>query len=284
MKLDFVTYHDLAEINQVISRIDPLDGRNNRSRDKDYDYQRFSGTPDWEHAYQLFMKGDRESFELIKQKRALLTKLQQALITRPNHKPVANVVGVVPNVPNFIKGLPTSMIDYQPVTKKYRIVRIYYNRGAASQVSTDQLAEFGVYFSSLINGLELAGYRIELWVGSLCINLQDKIYSGWRVRLKKAQEPLNLYRLAFSLVNPSFLRRIDFAICEREPRLTDITNQSYGRIIERQMDYLDKEPFKDMIVVDYNTLAKLKNELTTHDTLNMDKYLTYLQNLVRESE
>lgn len=265
--MNLITYNSFNELLNVINAPEPLHGRDNESRDGDAS---FTGTQDWDEAYQLFIKGDRESFNKIKEKRSHLKKYQDALIEHKHRKPTNQVEGTLPNVPNYLMGVPNNMIRYETVTKKRKIVRIFYNRSAVWSISSGKLSEFGVYIASLINGIELSGRRVELWIGS--VYQGRKGLEGWRIKLKGAREPLNLYKLSFSLVNPSFLRRIDFAVSEREPRLSNTTTHGYGTVVSdsdtlKQINAVDKG-----IVLDYDSLEKLISSVN-NGSIDLDEYV-----------
>ena len=137
-----------------------------------------------------------------------------------------DIHGFVPIVPNAIIGLPLSMINQAREPKKVKGIDIFYNVSIRCGTSTEDIARKGAIMLSLIDALERKGFRVNLKVGSVC--MKGNTVHGVITTIKHYDEPLNIRKLAYYLVNPSCLRRTFFKLKETIPELTDVTNNGYG--------------------------------------------------------
>ena len=67
---------------------------------------------------------------------------------------------------------------------------------------------------------------MNLKVGAVC--MKGNTVHGTVTTMKRHDEPLNIRKLAYYLVNPSCLRRTFFKLEESISELTDVTNDGYG--------------------------------------------------------
>lgn len=193
----------------------------------------WSGTPSWDAAVKLAEEGWPKGLE----------KLSRALEdTRviAGQKPIPglnlDVAGAFPHVPIAATGMPQCMVHPGDQSVKARpIVRIFNNVSASCGVEPQSIINRGAAVLSYVDILESIGYSVELQ----CL---EKTGSGnmthqtW-VTCKQAGEPLELDRLAFLFIHPSYLRRIIFACNERTPRAHE---ESWGHGYGMPMD-LSKE-------------------------------------------
>lgn len=269
-----IKYSGIAQALAVANQ-DTIPGREEASRGGS---NHFTGTKSWEETLTLINKGDKDSFKKIQKQKVQLKEFQNALITQNHRKPENRVAGFMPNVPNYLLGLPDSMINLAPITKKHRVIRIFYNRSVSGSQSSKVLVKQGLLVASLVQALEQRSHRVELWIGATemaNIPHKGKDVMGWFTRFKLATQPLNMYQLAFHLINPSFLRRLDFAILEREERFPDITGQGYGEVnnLETQRKSVAKA-VGNGLVLDTHNLEELEKLIKDTDKFDLGEYLT----------
>lgn len=175
------------------------------------------------------------------------------------------VVGYAPNVPNAIMGLPTSMINTEAKRMPIKVIRIKYLNAYNSWVSTEDAEEAGTRLLSAVASLENDGYRVEID----CINLtwsnaNRNNYAYLATRIKDAQQPIDVKRLAYPLAHPSYFRVLVFRWMETSkcPDLGYGLGKAYSDVegIEKATE-LVREVEKDnhVVVLDVQTMVKDKD-------------------------
>lgn len=139
-----------------------------------------------------------------------------------------SVVGIRPNVPAYCAGVPTNMmrINYLPVVKP--IVRIVAYMQVNCNVSAQTYANQGAAIASLVDGIEDTGTSVELTLAYASYSREVKdFYIRLFVNLKQSTQPLDMDRLAFAIIHPSFFRRMVFRWYEQD-KYYDAIHSGYG--------------------------------------------------------
>lgn len=137
--------------------------------------------------------------------------------------PKNSYVGVVPNVPRAMYGLPDSMIRYEREREAARTVHILYNISASGSIGQEELLKSGIAVLSAINLIEKLGVRVRLDLIEIALSGND--IAGWGLMLKDYRNPIDLKKICFPISHPSMLRRIAFRWMETVP---DIPRAFYG--------------------------------------------------------
>jgi len=212
---NFTTWDDFVRTSNYGESLIPISNRESRST---YSNE-FFGTTTFEEAINLALNGWPEGADKI------MKGLEITLNDIPSYGYTREVVRQVrgPGVLDFHRysiGHPQAMISWN---KKYvsiqsgKIVRILVNIGARSIVSPSTIIQQGVYICSLIDHLESLGRRVELDIVSLASDKERKARILVQVKVKKAQDPLDINRIAFAVAHPSCLRRLIFSLREQTP-------------------------------------------------------------------
>lgn len=199
-----------------------IDGRDNASITGN---KRFTGTDNFEQAENLRRKGDKKSLSMLNDYKIKFDKYIQ-YNNGYKIKQKNDIHGFVPIVPNAIIGLPLSMINQAREPKKVKGINIFFNVSIRCATSKEDIARKGAIMLSLIDALERKGFRVNLKVGS--VSMKGNTVHGVITTMKRYDEPLNIRKLAYYLVNPSCLRRTFFKLKESISELTDVTNSGYG--------------------------------------------------------
>lgn len=246
-KNTIIEYGSLSELFAQLGK-SRIQGRNNAS---DSGELHFTGTSSFDEAYDNMLSGDAESYEKLLK---LKTETDKHYIkeSKGRIKTYNHVVGYTPNVPNAVMGLPNSMINAERVPKKHKVVDIFVNRSRSGVTGTSQIEYEGALILSFIDALERDGYRVSLYSGKVSWNSNTCATHGFMVPIKRATEPLNIKKVAFYLIHPSFLRRIAFRIDETEEILDDITHTGYGalRNREKMREFIHSNIDERMVIVD----------------------------------
>lgn len=136
-----------------------------------------------------------------------------------------DVCGAYPIVPLACAGDPMNMITIGEDKRAQRpIARFLVSLSISGSVSPSVIQTRGAAILSWIDALEAEGIRCEV-----AIHLGSKLPNGIvesQTIIKRAEDPLDIDRMAYALVHPSMLRRHLFALMERSPR--SFENSGYG--------------------------------------------------------
>lgn len=244
-KVQLIQYEGLPDLFSALKK-PRVSGRDNSS---DSGSHSFTGTHSFEEAYDLMVKGDRESYEMV----VKLKKMTDALFRMDKSiksKPVTSPEGYQPHVPNAIMGLPNSMFSQRKVKADKKVIDVFYNSSMNAHNDPENLAYRGAILLSAIQTLEGRGYSINLYTGD--ISEVNGKYEGFIVTIKNSFQRLNAFKTSYYIVNPSFLRRISFRVSEVEEELNDCTNEGYGSATEADdyRDYVSKHTLDNAVIFD----------------------------------
>lgn len=183
----------------------------------------FTGTRSFAEAIDLCKYGDEALRSKIYEQTLKFDDIDT--VNKIKNSTVNDVVGFMPNVPNYIIGIPTNMIRDNRTTIKSKIVNVYINLSASAHVSADKIKTNASKYVAAINKLEEEGYRCNIYCGNMATKYNNCKY-GVIVKIKSDKEPMNLAKMAFPLCHPSMLRRLSFKWIETIP--IDFTHNGYG--------------------------------------------------------
>lgn len=191
----------------------------------DGDYY-FTKTRDFSEAVELFKNGWSDMATKLVQKLKVIESK-----TEPTMKPknVLGVAGYQAIVPLYLMGVPNNMVTKKMVPMKQKVITLNKSINYNGRVSADQIIEESIKAMQIVKKLEAQGYRCNL-------NIVLGTTAGYpskqfivKVRIKSANEKLNVSKLAFPLVHPSMLRRLFFRFIEVYPHVTKSFVHGYGR-------------------------------------------------------
>lgn len=195
--------------------------------------QEFTGTESFGEAIELLESGwTDKSKELTTKLKAVERDMAPVL----KQQRVIGVAGYQPIVPLFLVGAPAAMqsTKLQPVKQKVVTVvkSISYNGGVSAANWTEQ----GLKALAIVKKLEANGYRVNV---DIVRGGYGSIYSDYhgiacRVRVKHANERLNVSKLAFAMCNPSMQRRLMFRFTETYDKVTEDFKNTYGRTFSKR--------------------------------------------------
>ena len=185
--------------------------------------QRWTGTSSYKEAVDLFKNGWQDMAKtLTKSIKVKQNQVENAQV----QKVMYDIVGFQASVPRYLQGIPTSMINKKLVPVKQRVITLNKDISYNASVKTEDIIEASVQTIHLIKKIEAQGIRVNLnliW-GSSAGETREVI----KIKLKSANERINISKLAFPLVNPSMLRRLCFRYYEVAPTITSDYRFGYG--------------------------------------------------------
>lgn len=182
----------------------------------------FTGTESFTEAMRLAESGWTDGRESLNAAIAKANGIDKAEL---DPAPAYDVVGYYPDVPLYCAGDPFNMVCHEPEPVK-PVIRIAATAKASQSTRASVYLNYGAALVSYIELLEKAGYRVEL---NLIMQTTDGAYSyRAMVRVKDADESLEIDRLAFALMHRSTQRRLWFSLLEQEAELINYLGHSYG--------------------------------------------------------
>lgn len=184
----------------------------------------FSGTASYEEAMNLLQNGYEKPLNKIKNEVSKDLKISQ---TRPRRIPKNHVFGFVPNVPNYILGIPEQMITISQTPQKVKTVSIIYYIGNNSNTTANALEKAGIKILNVVNRLELSGVRVNLDICVMCSKENGEWQIGC-VNVKSYREQMDLKKLCFPIAHPSMFRRFGFRFLEKSKDMENNFCYGYG--------------------------------------------------------
>ena len=185
--------------------------------------EEFTGTHSYEQAVEMFKNGWQSKAEELTKK---LKVIQNQVIDAQVQKVIFDVVGFQASVPRYLQGIPTNMVNKKLVPIKQKIVTINKDISYNCGITTDQIVEASIQTLQLVKRIEAQGIRVNLnLIWGVKASGSNEIV---KIRLKSANERVNISKLAFPLVHPSMLRRLCFRYLEVAPTITHGYLYGYG--------------------------------------------------------
>ena len=179
----------------------------------------FTGTYSYDEARELYRNGYTKILPEVKEKvHNLVVKYMN---DNSQKSTVQNeCVGYVPNVPNALMNLPSSMIHRKPCPRKTKTLHIMYFPIGLCFVDKDLFKRAGITLLAAIEIIEKRRIGIKLEIGCKA-SVGNTEAIGCVVQVKNYHERLNIQKLCFPVAHPSMFRRFGFKFNETFPGLTD---------------------------------------------------------------
>lgn len=143
-----------------------------------------------------------------------------------------NIAGFSPIVPLAMMSVPNCMVDMQMKPIKNKVIDVYYDMGVLASVTSNQIIENGQKLLGAILELEAQEYRFNLYAvqGYSDYESADILV----IKLKSANQPLDLKRISFPLTHTAFFRVIGFDWYHKCPEST--YRCGYGNCLSNNID------------------------------------------------
>lgn len=209
------------------------------------------GVKSYDEALDLLKNGYVDQVEAIKKEISKTVKGQSKRIKFAN-----DIVGYAPIVPLAILGVPNSMINATMKPIKAKVLDIYYDMTAESNYDSEDFINTGIEFLKVITAMEMQGYRINLT--AIQSYTDEKIANILQVKLKSANQPLDLKRISFPTMHTAFFRVIGFDWYSKTPKGKHIFGYGHStqREFARGISRIEKESLNEL-----DELVEFKNEL-----------------------
>lgn len=199
------------------------------SKERGRGAEAFTATKSFEEASDLLLNGWHDkAFELEKRLKAK----RKDMAPVDTMKFVQSVAGFQPIIPLFLAGQPANMMAMKLSPRKQKVVTVCKAISYPGYVDAEEWTEQGVKALAIVTNLERNGYRcnIDIVRGGYAEDSDGRqVGICCRVRVKHANERLNISKLAFPFCNPSMQRRMMFRFTETYRRVCKGFSFGYGK-------------------------------------------------------
>lgn len=189
----------------------------------------FTQTESFEEATEMFKNGWSDMAANLNQK---LKVADSKLQVKMKPKTTLSVAGYQAIVPLYLNGVPNNMVNKKMTPVKQKVITLNKSINYSGGVSTKIIIDQSIKAMQIIKKLEAQGYRCNLNIVMGVDEKSDDKGILLKIRIKSANEKLNVSKLAFPLVHPSMLRRLIFRFIEVHPTVTKSFRYGYGHPIE----------------------------------------------------
>ena len=218
----------------------------------------FAGTESFEVADGLMKFGDKENAGKIAATIRKIKAQGKGNTTRNNL--YNSPCGFMPIVPKVLAGDPQNMLAIKKQRyKSTKVINIAYNTTVGWQTSAEEIIETAAKVANVIASLEKNGYRVNLYAFSCGKGKRDTVYS-LLVKIKDSGKYFDTLRIAYPLVNPSFLRRHILAYLERIKGYGLF--EGYCGVITKDNEAKKYLPINASYLSFYNCKGKTEQEIT----------------------
>jgi hypothetical protein len=179
---------------------------------------KFYGTDSWDDAVQLADNGYSAVRPTVD---ALVEKMEKKLAPKllPAYEMFFDVSGGAVDIGRFLDGEPECMVETRlvKVAKPGRVISILVSGGVMQDARLEDILTRGCAIVALVDSLERMQHRAEIWLEMSCAGSSNVIVGRGEilthlVKLKSAEERLDIDMLMFAIAHPSRHRRLTFAI------------------------------------------------------------------------
>lgn len=222
---------------------------------------KFYGGISFKEALKRLLNGDEELAKDINN-----IKIDGIVAEKLTFKYINDIQGVVPNVPNFLMGLPQSMVRIQrtKIKSSQKILNLVFDISVSCMITKEEYMQVSKLFLDVIDKVEKMGYRCNLYIAAVSVSESEKFMNTFLIKLKNSNELFNRYKCSFVLGHMSMFRRIMFRLIELADE-NDINVEfysGYGTVTNRNLvkktvedtfkiNHISFENFKIFRIYDY---------------------------------
>lgn len=222
---------------------------------------KFYGGISFKEALKRLLNGDEELANDINN-----IKIDGIVAEKLTFKYINDIQGVVPNVPNFLMGLPQSMVRIQrtKIKSSQKILNLVFDISVSCMITKEEYMQVSKLFLDVIDKVEKMGYRCNLYIAAVSVSESEKFMNTFLIKLKNSNELFNRYKCSFVLGHMSMFRRIMFRLIELADE-NDINVKfysGYGTVTNRNLvkktvedtfkiNHISFENFKIFRIYDY---------------------------------
>ncbi len=258
--------------------------KSKKTRRQSEDHTEFTGSQSMDEALNIARNG--HDLKLINSRLDNI-KTHEAMAIQIEY----SVSGGVPDVPEFLTGNPECMVNYNAVPEANNFIHLVLDFWEYFGITIDQFQNRVIAICSIINDLEVNGFRVKLsLIGLSKFNVG---FIGLLIDLKDYEQSLGISEIAGTL-HPSFLRRIKFMWDEgrswfKPTKKRSCFDRSYGLAAKSHetKQYLDNILSEDHVLIESLTRIKFDKESLynkCNDFLNIEGAKAYANHIRKAIE
>ncbi len=232
------------------ARIKGTDGIKSVSSEINAHRDEFTATKTMDEALNLAEFGWKEGLEQIEK---ALDEISAEPYQEP--APVFDVQGEAFNLDAVLQGQPENMMFFMNQdSNKPRVISMAFNFSHGCSVPAEEIMKRGAAIASSVNDIESAGIRVELFAYK--VTIKGRRNRGFfrtkaLIKIKDADQPLELERLCFAAAHPSMLRRLWFRLAEQfgKREFGQRFGETYGSSTDLQASEVDELGLENVILV-----------------------------------
>lgn len=264
----YKSFNSIKEFENYLASGKTQEGMNEDSKDGD---KSFTHTNTYDEANNLLLYGDYKLKKKIEGMGVakLKANLNKYVVRRQIY---TSVQGFAPNVPNYIAGVPNSMINARMKHVKQNVVTVFYNCAVSGFTDAKDITEAVAKLCCALIRLEAQGIRVNLYAGTLGSASGQK--ACFSVKIKSSGQPFDTLKMMYPLAHPSFNRRHKFRFVEVSEGINaSAWNWSYGsseRNDEETKKFLLKQGLKvdsvfNFTSVRYTSVEQIIEKITKNN-------------------
>ena len=257
MKQYFEKFESVTEFIHTIDTRKVRESFEDKQHSQTKDFE-FTETFSYEEANNLFLYGDKKNADKLDE--ALRKIKAQGKGNETRNKLYNSPCGFMPIVPKVLAGDHQNMLAIRKERyKSTKVLNIAYNTMVSWSISTEEIIETAAKVANVIASLEKNGYRVNLYAFSCGIGKRNTAFS-LLVKIKDSGKYLDTLRIAYPLINPSFLRRHILAYLERIKGYG--LYKGYSRVIKDDTEAKGYLPINASYLSFYNCKGKTEQQIT----------------------
>lgn len=140
------------------------------------------------------------------------------------------------DIGEYCSGNPEFFVQCMPVETELKIINIYFSSSFHYKIETDTIKTYGEIIFFTVKFLLDRGYKVNLYSYIRLLDSRDIEYD-FLVKIKDSEYDIDLDRVKYFLLCPSFLRRTIFKVIENRSELHQKLGISYGLINDKKPDF-----------------------------------------------
>lgn len=241
-------FRSIAEFESYITETHTnkaFEGKTLDSKSTNFFTVNFTGTENFNEAIDMLHSGWVDKAKDLTKR---LKGIERDMAPVMKQQRAISVAGYQPIVPLFLAGQPANMVGTRLQPVKQKVITVVKSISYNGNVSTGEWTEQGLKALAVVKKLEANGYRVNVDIVRGGYGNYDKTNGvACRVRVKSANERLNVSKLAFTMCHPSIQRRLMFRFTETYPRCGSGFVSSYGmtftksdwdKVLDKKKEYL----------------------------------------------
>lgn len=133
------------------------------------------------------------------------------------------------DIGEYCTGNPEFFVQCMPIETELKIIDIYFSSSFHYAIETKTIKTYGEIIFFTIKFLLDRGYKINLYSYIRLLDSKDIEYD-FLVKIKDSEYELDMDRVKYFLLCPSFLRRTIFKVIENRTELHKKLGSSYGSV------------------------------------------------------